>query len=211
MYNDYLSVGKKDDSYYGNGWGKFNTPLSEYAYGPLARPQDGGYASTFGEYAREMARLHPNPMFVDVGVGSLLWWPSFLQKNPNVQFKGITLTPKTVAPEHRDLLVRSLAGDIWRHFDQSSIDLIATHWGAYRQTLSLIENAVHLLKINGDLVISQMINCRKLPDMMKMLAQFDGILFRILSSDGRNVFERWSENAGTYYQHTLHLRKIAEP
>ena len=201
----------QSNSFVGNGWLNFTTPLSEYAYGQLMEPRGDKYAESFIKYLLALVRTEQNPAVLDVGGGGFNQWKYFLSINPQIKFCGTALTSELVAPELQPQVIISTAGGICRHFEKSSFDLIATHWGAYKQNMSLIENAMRLLKIGGDLILTHPVTYDGFSALMNALARYDNKILKVLSSEDKNLRETQTDTYCYSYRYTLQIRKLAEP
>ncbi len=197
--------------FFGSGWTNFNTGLSSYAYGDLAEPKGEKYLESFILYLHALTRAEPNPAVLDVGGGGFNQWRYFLSLNPQIKFHGTALTIGLVAPELQPNVKVSTAGNIHRHFEQGSFDLISTRWGAYCQNMSLIENAMWLLKVGGDLILTHPVTMDGFRILTKALAKYDNKMLKILSSEDENVRETQTDTYCFSYKYTLQIRKLAEP
>ncbi|MFA5929819.1 MAG: hypothetical protein WC861_02965 [Candidatus Micrarchaeia archaeon] len=198
-------------SFYGIGWTNFNTELSKYAYGRLMEPRGEKYLETFVKYLLALARIEPNPAVLDVGGGGFNQWRYFLSLNPQIKFSGTALTMGLVAPELQHLVKISTAGGICRHYEKSSFDLIAAHWGAYSQNVSIVENAMRLLKIGGDLILTHPVTWDGFRTLMKALERYDNRILKVASSEEENFRMTQTDTYCFSYRYTLQIRKLAEP
>jgi hypothetical protein len=203
------------NNFFGSGWTTFNTPLTDYAYGQLMEPKGDKYVETFIQYLLTLVNVESRPAVLDVGGGGFRQWTSFVENNPQVNFNGTALTMWLVVPQLQPFVKKATAGGIWRHFDKSSFDLIVTRWGAYNQNIRLIENAMRLLKIGADLILTSPVLYSNFRNLMAALSQYDGKILKVFSSEEENLVDTTNpcsiEKYARSYAYTLQIRKLAEP
>jgi hypothetical protein len=194
-------------SFFGNGWTNFNTPLSNYA-GRLMEPEGEKYLESFNQYLLELVHVKQNPSVLDVGGGGFRQWLNFLERHPQINFSGTALTMKMVTPEMQPMVKISTAGDIYRHYEKASFDLISTHWGAYQQNMALIENAMELLKLGGDLILAHPVTYSGYRIAVDALSHYENKILRVVSN---KLYETQTDTYCFSYSYTLQIRKLSEP
>jgi len=200
---------------YGNRWRFFNSDLLHYACGQLVEPGGKKKLDSFLDYINALVAVEKSPAMLDVGGGGFCGWEEYLKNNPLVKFSGTAFTKDKVTPEIRPFVKSATAGGLWRHFDRASFDLICTHWGAYSQHMKLIENAMALLKIGGDLILTSKITFFVYPILESALSKHDNRILKVLSSEDENFLETTDpytvEKYCRTFEYTLQIRKLAKP
>ena len=138
-------------------WPVWNTPL--YLY--------GGKFSNLDQHLEKLAiqarQSKQKLKILGIGIGSAHQWAEFMQRNHDViELHGTGIEAKP-DPEIPLKFIKTTASRLHKKYPANYFDLIITHLGMHHEEMQGIENIVHILKPNGQAIISAQTNKPKLP------------------------------------------------
>ena len=129
------------------GWANWGTDLKRY--GKLHRFD---FEEFLEQRLEQSARRGQKLRVLDVGVGHGGQWEKLLG-HPSLELEATSLS-KTFVKSLEGKVKLSTAAKLYRHFTPNSFDLVVSHMGMHGMELSGIENAMHLLKQGGELILT---------------------------------------------------------
>ena len=127
-------------------WGIRDTSLETYAL-----PLPVNFEVFLREEAKKAGESGRLLKVLDVGIGTGKQWVDFLNENL-LEWWGTSLTGKVHAAL-KGRVINTTAALLHKKFQPDSLDVVVSHFGAHGQNEELIENALHVLRPGGQLIL----------------------------------------------------------
>ncbi len=131
----------------------FNTPLEEW----IDVPRSVGNLEVYLSHKIKAAKKPVN--ILDIGIGSGSQWLDFAKKHGfeigvNFNIYGNDLGKRHVHPDLRSFVKSCPASKVHKFFEKGSMDFVVSHSGMHGEALAGLENAIHLAKPGGEVIVS---------------------------------------------------------
>lgn len=142
-------------------WIKINTPLSNYTYGYFESLPNGRFDTYLLEKIKEKRKSGSTiPIKVlDIGIGMGNQWIDFLNSHNlklgrDIEIHGSGFTRSAAHPVLKNNVKACTADNIHKKFKRNYYNVVVSHYGLHQQQEAGIEDALHVLKPGGDLILS---------------------------------------------------------
>ncbi|GEM_PF-3395624 len=129
------------------GWAYWGTGLKDYSALP-----NFDFEHFLKERLNQAAQKSEKLSVLDVGVGHGGQWQGLLD-HPALELEATSLS-KTVDNSLKGKVKLATAAKLYRHFAPNRFDIVVSNMGMHGMELSGIENAMHLLKPDGELILT---------------------------------------------------------